>query len=429
MNNHAPQLGVTLEHYDAEGNLKNVIVNNVPVQQDYKVTTIVKNSDGSIASTQEMPFKSFTRNFALINNFLLFGVDNALTIKTTSNAAPSATVNTMDVLAAANADTYGIVVGLNDYSSGALASIGTYVSGKDYALKHQIAEGTGANQLTHGATTADTYSIGQVSFTLTRTFVNASSASITVGEVGLIGKDNTTDLVLLARDVQKQDFSTIAVAVGVGQTLEVKYTINLGSIDWEYTNGGGANQVLNQNLLGIWRSHMTGTNSDLVETDGTASQLAWYSYPAYSLTTAPAATTNYGVIVASNASGSVLHTNYNIFLQNTTLTHSAHTALASASAITAGTAVTGIEPYVTLNNVREDSTTKNVYAMAIGTQRDFKNETASSITLNRIGLAAAGSGTGVRALLAEAALTTPVTLANLETLRVKLYINFPYNLL
>ena len=429
MNNHAPQLGVTLEHYDAEGNLKNVIVNNVPVQQDYKVTTTVKNADGSIASTQEIPFKSFTRNFALINNYLLFGIDNATTIKTTSNAAPSATINTMDVLAAANEDAYGIVVGLNDYTAGALASVGAYVSGKDYALKHQIAEGTSAGQLTHGATTGDTYSIGEVKFTLTRTFVNDTAASITVGEVGLIGVDNTTDYVLLARDVQKEDYSTIAVAVGVGQTLEVKYTINLGSIDWEYTYGGGANQVLNQNLLGIWRSHMSGTAQNMVDTDGQTSSVDFSANPTYALTTAPAATTSYGVIVASNASGSVLHTNYNIFLQNTTLTHSGHTALASLSAITAGTAVTGVEAYTTLNNVRQDSIQKNVYAMAIGTQRDFKNETATSVVLNRIGLVAAGSGASARALLAEAALTTPVTLANLETLRVKLYINFPYALL
>lgn len=113
--------------------------------------------------------------------------------------------------------THGIRVGQSDMP----------VSPTQFKLYIPIEEGTGSNQLNHGATTIDSLSISDNTITLRiiRTFTNNSPASITVREIGLFALVCYTNLspyytsFMLARDVISP------VTIPVGSTLTVRYIL------------------------------------------------------------------------------------------------------------------------------------------------------------------------------------------------------------
>jgi hypothetical protein len=123
-----------------------------------------------------------------------------------------ANINTMDVNAAVNISTHGIVVGTGN----------TAPTIADYALQTQIAHGTGAGQLQYSASTFGSPAADATTsqFTITRNFANGSGGSITVNEVGLYCKmyDGTARYICIIRDVIAG-----GIVIANGQTLTVNY--------------------------------------------------------------------------------------------------------------------------------------------------------------------------------------------------------------
>jgi hypothetical protein len=128
--------------------------------------------------------------------------------------------------AAANDDSYGIVVGIGS----------TAPTINDYALETRIDDGVGAGELQYGGVTygLPTSSATESHFTITRDFSNASGGDITVEEIGLyvramyawIGDaydrtDNLTDypVLMTIRDV------TGGITIPDGETLTVNYRL------------------------------------------------------------------------------------------------------------------------------------------------------------------------------------------------------------
>lgn len=104
----------------------------------------------------------------------------------------------------------------------------TAVAMDDNKLETEVAEGTGAGQMTHGASTISTHASGstEASFTAVRTFSNSSGGTITVTETGVYcASDNSGGTIknfALIRDVLSS-----SVAVTSGQVLTVTYTIKV----------------------------------------------------------------------------------------------------------------------------------------------------------------------------------------------------------
>jgi len=118
--------------------------------------------------------------------------------------------------AGASVTTFGIRVG-----TGTAA-----VTIADYSLQTPIAEGTGAGQLTHGATSVSTSSTVGSSrlFTVARTFTNNSGTSITVNEVGLIVTAQDTGVVDRNLLVER---SLLTFSIANGASATVTYTIQV----------------------------------------------------------------------------------------------------------------------------------------------------------------------------------------------------------
>lgn len=125
-------------------------------------------------------------------------------------------------LAAAADDTSGIVVG-----SGAGAE-----SFEDFALGTQIANGTGAGQLSHGASEATTvaYVAGTKTLTATliRYFNNNTGSSVDVNEVGIYAVGHTgAHSSAHAHWLQSRDKLSSTVTVANTGQLKVEYAVSL----------------------------------------------------------------------------------------------------------------------------------------------------------------------------------------------------------
>ena len=115
--------------------------------------------------------------------------------------------------AAANTNTYGVVIG-----TGSAA-----VSISDYQLTSIINHGTSAGQLQHSAVTfgAPTTDAAGTTFIVTRIFTNGSGGSITVSEIGLIAQvvSTSTYYTLIARDLVSP-----AITLANGESITINYT-------------------------------------------------------------------------------------------------------------------------------------------------------------------------------------------------------------
>lgn len=180
---------------------------------------VVKNPDGKIISdTGRKPAKSFVIQFLEFIHFLFR--------YTAGNQSATATDGTEDIIydttagdcsthlrvdAGANDATHGIVVGTGDAAE----------DNEDYTLETQIAEGTGAGQLTHGSVTVEDAAVvgANVDLEVTRTFTNGSGDTITVSEVGIYTK-TFTNYHCIIRDVLEA-----GVDVPASCALSVIYTL------------------------------------------------------------------------------------------------------------------------------------------------------------------------------------------------------------
>jgi len=97
--------------------------------------------------------------------------------------------NTVRSYAATNIDNANCIGAANSVTQGIILGTGTTaVALGDYKVETPIANGTGAGQLTYGATsllTAPTVSGSSKYFELTRAMINSSGGDINVTEVGL----------------------------------------------------------------------------------------------------------------------------------------------------------------------------------------------------------------------------------------------------
>ena len=190
----------------------------------------VKKKDGTIREHRVQKAESFVRQFldllmmqAAMANELSYHQIRDVT-NTLVRIAFSGETFATD--AAANDDTYGIMVGTGN----------TAPTISDYALETKIDDGVGAGELQYGGVTygLPTSSATESHFTITRDFSNASGGDITVEEIGLyvramyawIGDyaertDSGTEFPVLMtiRDV------TGGITIPNGETLTVNYRL------------------------------------------------------------------------------------------------------------------------------------------------------------------------------------------------------------
>ena len=189
------------------------------ISLEYEI--VVTDKEGKeIHKIEKRPAKSYVKQF--LQALRVFLAQTTVSMKDTSgnsvnvNPKPTGYYTSVKADAGDSDDSYGIQVGTGDAA----------VTNNDYALDNKIAHGSGAGQLQYGATSF--YDIiedgGYIKFTISRTFFNASGASIDVKEIGLVGYlDATTEHwgnFLLIRDVLAS-----AVTVDSGNTLTVQYTL------------------------------------------------------------------------------------------------------------------------------------------------------------------------------------------------------------
>ena len=144
---------------------------------------VVRDPDGKIISdTGRKPARSFLIQFLeFIYGMFYFGaVGYATATDGTEDViyGPNDAANkNFRVDAALNDAVHGIVVGTGD----------TAVTNTDYQLETQIANGTGAGQLTYGSVTVGGAAVvgANVDLEVKRTFTNGSGDTITVTEAGI----------------------------------------------------------------------------------------------------------------------------------------------------------------------------------------------------------------------------------------------------
>jgi hypothetical protein len=119
--------------------------------------------------------------------------------------------------APAGETTAGILVGSSD----------TPVSLAQYNLQSLIPHGTGAGQLSYGATTVETLTKDTTwYFRVIRTFTNSGGASITVKEIGLFVRLGMTSSPYYYSCMFARDVPSTPITVPNGSTLTVRYIIS-----------------------------------------------------------------------------------------------------------------------------------------------------------------------------------------------------------
>jgi hypothetical protein len=404
---HFPTLEGTIEVLDKNGEVKQT--QNVKESLGHaEVAMTVTNEDGSIASEIKFPMKSFVKNMA---SWMLNAFQGVTTNQMTKDTAVTAAGHKeLDVVAAINDSDYGVVVGLNNSTDGYQSGIRTTVGHSDYALRYKCTEGTGTNQFTHSVTTTS-YTFNNGSFTISRTFLNGSGSTITVGEVGIMGKN--TDHYLIARDVDtaldysKNPGSTyaptpIAVAVTNGQTLSVTYTFSIGD------TGG-----LTNNFLSVMFSSLDGAGTESVKYQdiGGAGALTvgaedFYTNAAYKLWNATT-DKDYGFLVGTTTDSTA---------RSFMAVDSVATGLTFGS-LTNAKITTTTTPYTVSN------TTFNEHINYVGAERTMQNTTSTPVTgINEAAITLAGSVSTKRVTIARFKFATAVDLNELESIKLTLRI-------
>ena len=206
--NHSP---LSVLEYEILGEEKRIYTS-----PSFKALVEIKLKDkyGKEKLKRKQPFKSFVSNFAYILNYAFLNQSLTNKIKDTSNANATASTHTMDVTEAAltNATSeYGIWIGnvTNNPGTGLTgdltqdSNMGSDIGFSDYGLNTKIpADGDPLEvedtDVVYYATTISFESDGTL--VINRSFANNRVNSINISEVGLIGRTNNTEDVLLARD-------------------------------------------------------------------------------------------------------------------------------------------------------------------------------------------------------------------------------------
>jgi hypothetical protein len=186
----------------------------------------VRNKDGKLIQKGKFPAKSWVGNIIRLLNALWNIWAGTTYMSTYVYNTPTVlldTSNTARVLSFAGASgTYGGEAPAGDTSAGILVGTSdTPVSLAQTNLLGLIANGTGAGQLSYGATVVEDLTIDTTYyFKIIRTFTNNSGASITVREIGLFLKPREWSF-MFARDVP-----TSPITIPNGSTLTLRYIIS-----------------------------------------------------------------------------------------------------------------------------------------------------------------------------------------------------------
>jgi len=176
----------------------------------------VRDRSGKLIRKYRQPARTWVKNFMIL---LYGGLTDTTTHPIKTDGGTSNIQSTVEygeilkVTAPAGDDQYGLVVGKGTKP----------YDPNDYCLDNQIANGTGADQLSYGEVTVeepiDTGT--KLVMRIIRIFTNNSGGNITVTEVGLIMFCSNVHI-LVARDVLAQ-----AVTVPDGSTLTARYILEV----------------------------------------------------------------------------------------------------------------------------------------------------------------------------------------------------------
>jgi hypothetical protein len=184
------------------------------------VSVVVRDKNGRIVKRLRRKCKSYVRQLIdHLNSFMTQG-----SVSSIDTGGATRTIVATSAYTARYMSLYGSSAGVTTH--GVRVGTGTNaVAISDYALQTPIAEGTGAGQLTHGATSVGSpTTVGSSrQFTIARTFTNNSGASITVNEVGLYVE--TYDGTAYRYYMIERTLLTFAIANGASAT--VTYTIKV----------------------------------------------------------------------------------------------------------------------------------------------------------------------------------------------------------
>jgi len=203
------------------------------VQIKATITFKITDANGTVIKEWTEPAHSLVENFALFIQ-ALWGATSAVLSDTAgySVSVNGASGGTMAINAPSGNNSYGIVVGTG-------ASAGSTPAPTTVSLVAKIPQGTSSGQIQYGAVIVNTVSVsGQTSsFTISRSFINVSGATINVTEIGIIAYltgwameassgtspvSESSDYVLIAYDIPSS-----AISVLNGQTLTITYTFSV----------------------------------------------------------------------------------------------------------------------------------------------------------------------------------------------------------
>lgn len=210
--------------------LKFRLVNKLPIPKPSTIQLLYRidifDPKGKLyKTTGDQPSHSFVKQFLQLMEILMAhpydSYPDSVTIVDTGGSGRSYSASQSSYIshlmateAGAGNTTYGILVGTGE----------TAPATGDYSLETQISHGTGAGQLSYGATTVDhATEIGaNMDMIITRAFVNGSGASITIKECGIVVRHmhwgSGYYYFLIIHDAANQ-------AVPDGYTAYVTYTI------------------------------------------------------------------------------------------------------------------------------------------------------------------------------------------------------------
>jgi hypothetical protein len=191
----------------------------------------VRDKNGKLLSKGKFPAKSWVGNIIAVLSCII-----STWAQTTSNYSTSSRADLIDTSGTARSLLLG--GGTSTSTVGGNAPAGTADSGivvgtsdtpvslGQYNLQSPIAHGTGAGQLSYGATTVESLVKDTAwYFRVIRTFTNSSGSSITIREIGLFVRfglfSPTYFSCMLARDVP-----STPITVPNGSTLTVRYIIS-----------------------------------------------------------------------------------------------------------------------------------------------------------------------------------------------------------
>ncbi|HNW88152.1 MAG TPA: hypothetical protein PKN48_00685 [Bacteroidales bacterium] len=288
LTSHNIETQVSIENYDKNGNLKNIVkLPSATAAVSGEIECVIKNSDGTIASVHAYPMRSLVKNFFAFLSSAIGGPTP--TTQTTSGGVRNDSYDTVHMLetgATYGQSLYGVMVG----TGGATA-----VTPTQYALVTPVAHGTGAGQLEYFPTQTSRVVAESTDYSMYayRTFTNSSAGSITVSEVGLYVKTyNYVFYYMIARDTVDYAGNLINLVVGVGQTLTVLYKFKI------YENSGLTNNfanALHYNFIEPQTCSFVDTLGSLRETSSILSNDMPFTTTAVLLST-------YGLVVGSGSS-------------------------------------------------------------------------------------------------------------------------------